>query len=173
MLPCRWLMDLTSVSVLAVTLASLPMATRAEEPATCVATSTEQIAALSERWNVALAHGDPKALAGLYADDAVLLPMLSGEPLVGRQAIKSYFNEYIRRHPQGQINMRSIMVGCNVASDIGTYTYRLTGQRKGTRVAIGGRYSTGYEFRDGRWVIAHQHASAMTNLPQRAKLAKK
>ena len=96
---------------------------------------------------------------------AVLLSMLSGEPRAGKAAIRSYFEQYIRRHPQGQVNMRSIMVGCNLASDIGTYTYRLTGQRKGTRVAIGGRYSTLYEYRDGPWLIVQQHTSAIADQP--------
>ncbi len=58
--------------------------------------------------------------------------------------------------------MRSIMLGCNTASEMGTYTYRLTGRRKGTREAIIGRYSTFYEFRHGQWLIVQQHASAVT-----------
>ena len=165
MLPNRWFVDLTRASVLAMTLASLPSAAGAEEPAKCAVASTEMIVALSDRWNTALALGYPETLAGLYADDAVLLPMLSGEPRAGKAAIRSYFEQYIRRHPQGQVNMRSIMVGCNLASDIGTYTYRLTGQRKGTRVAIGGRYSTLYEYRDGQWLIVQQHTSTIADQP--------
>ena len=65
--------------------------------------------------------------------------------------------------------MRSIMVGCNVASDIGTYTYRLTGRRKGTREAVIGRYSTIYEFRDGKWFIVQQHASTLTSTQKARK----
>ncbi len=41
------------------------------------------------------------------------------------------------------------MVGCIVVSDIGTCTYRLTGRRKGMRLANGGRYSTLHEYREG------------------------
>jgi uncharacterized protein (TIGR02246 family) len=143
--------------------ATLASHVRAES--TCVETTKHHITELSERWSRALATGNPDELANLYTMDAVLLPMLSGGPHVGRTQIRSYFNAYLKRHPQGLINMRSIMVGCNMASDIGTYTYRLTGRRKGTREAIVGRYTTLYEFRDGQWLIAQQHSSGMPRAP--------
>jgi uncharacterized protein (TIGR02246 family) len=137
------------------------MSGQARAQAACTLPTKEQIAALSEGWNRALATGTPAAVADFYAADAVLLPMLSSGPRMGREEIKSYFIEYLKRHPQGGINMRSIMVGCNFASDMGTYTYRLTGRRKGTREAIVGRYSTIYEFRDGKWLIVQQHSSSL------------
>ena len=151
-------------------LVAVSRSVQAETPVGCAAASQAQIAELSDRWNAALVAGNAGALASLYAEDAVLLPMLSDGPRVGRMAIMSYYNEYVRRHPQGRINTRSIMIGCNTASDIGTYVYRLTGQRKGTRVAVGGRYSTLYAYRDGQWLIVHHHTSAMTGLPRTASL---
>ena len=126
----------------------------------------DDIAQLSDRWSKALVAGNHEAVASHYAEDAVLLPMLSSEPRVGRAQISSYFRDYLKRHPQGVINMRLVTSGCNVASDIGTYTYRLTGLRKGTRVAIGGRYSTLYEYRGGQWLITQQHASTMIGSPK-------
>jgi hypothetical protein len=53
---------------------------------------------------------------------------------------------------------KSIAASCNAASDTGTYAYRLTGNRKGTRTVATGRYSTFYEYRDGDWVIVRHHA---------------
>ena len=158
-----------SLLVAAFLTVSMPNLARAES--TCAVTMKEQITELSESWSHAVATGNPDTVADFYAEDAVLLPMLSGAPRLGRKAIRTYFEEYLRRHPQGAINMRSIMLGCNVASDIGTYTYRLTGRRKGTREAIVGRYSTLYEFRDGQWLIAQQHASAMTGGHEPGRLA--
>jgi len=58
------------------------------------------------------------------------------------------------------------MVGRNVASDIGTCTYRLAGLRKGSRVAIGGRYGTHDEHRGGQSLITQQHASTMIGSPK-------
>jgi hypothetical protein len=76
--------------------------------------------------------------------------------------IRDYFAQFLGRHPQGSVTMRSIMFGCNTASDVGTYVYRVTGQRKGTRMLIGGRYSRVYEYRNGDWLIVQQHVSGMT-----------
>lgn len=148
---------------------SLPAHAQAERA--CAVTTKEEIAALAEHWNSALATGNPDKVTDLYAGDAVLLPMLSGEPRMGRQEIKAYFDEYLRRHPQGLINMRSIMVGCNVASDIGMYTYRLTGRRKGTRETVVGQYSTLYEFRGGKWLIVQQRASAINGAQKPGRFA--
>ena len=167
----RRLANLTRASLLVTSLATVSLPAHAQLASTCAVTTKEQIAALSERWNGALATGNPDLVASLYANDAVLLPMLSSEPRMGRQEIRAYFDEYLRRHPQRSINMRSIMVGCNVASDIGMYTFRLTGRRKGTREAVVGRYSTLYEFRDGQWLIAQQHASTMTGAQKAGRIA--
>ena len=170
-LPSRRFISLARAKLLITIFVALSPPAHAQAARTCSATTKEEIVALAESWSSALATGNPDSVASLYAEDAVLLPMVSSEPRIGRQAIRAYFEEYLRRHPQGLINMRSIIVGCNVASDIGMYTYRLTGRRKGTREAIGGRYSTLYEFRDGKWSIVHQHASAMTGAQKPGSLA--
>ena len=170
-LPSRRFISLARAKLLIAIFVALSPPAHAQAASTCSATTKDEIVALAERWSSALATGNPDSVASLYAEDAVLLPMVSSEPRIGRQAIRAYFEEYLRRHPQGLINMRSIIVGCNVASDIGMYTYRLTGRRTGTREAIGGRYSTLYEFRDGKWSIAHQHASAMTGAQKPGSLA--
>ena len=173
LLPIRRFARFARAKLLVAALVTLSLPAHAQPASTCVVTTKEEIAALAERWSGALAAGNPDSVANLYAEDAVLLPMSSRESRMGRQEIRSYFAEYLRRHPQGLIYMRSIMVGCNVASDIGMYTYRLTGRRKGTREAVVGRYSTLYEFRDGRWLIVQQHASAMTGAQKPGRLAAK
>ena len=154
MSPHRLFPDGARVVALIVALAGVSTQARAETPPSCTPANQAQIAELSGRWNTALAACNTDALVGLYTEDAVLLPLLSDQPHTGRAEIRTYFEAFTRRHPQGQINMRSIMVGCNAASVIGTYVYRLTGRRKGTRVAIAGRYSTHYTYRDGLWLIA-------------------
>lgn len=156
---------LTPIGLLMATLVMLSPPSQGQSTTACTVATKDDIAQLSDRWSKSLAAGNPEAVAGLYAEDAVLLPMLSSEPRTGRAEISAYFRDYLKRHPQGAINARSIMVGCNVASDIGTYIYRLTGLRKGTRVVIGGRYSTLYEYRSGQWLITQQHASTMIGSP--------
>lgn len=115
------------------------------------------IARQIDRWNRAVATGKPDAVARLYAEDAVLQTAPSDPPLIGRAAIQAHFAEYLTRHAQGTLSMRSISLSCNAASDTGTYAYRLTGKRKGTRTVFTGRYSTFYQYHDGDWLIVRQH----------------
>jgi uncharacterized protein (TIGR02246 family) len=135
----------------------LPLHAQAEPAAVCAKASQDVIAPQFERWNRAAATGKPDALTRLYAEGAVLQTAPSNPPRIGRAAIQSYFGEYLARHAQGTLSMRSISVSCNAASDTGAYAFRLTGKRKGTRTVVTGRYSTFYQYRDGDWLIVRQH----------------
>jgi uncharacterized protein (TIGR02246 family) len=136
---------------------ALPLHARAETAAVCAKASQDVIARQFDRWNRAVATGKAEAVARLYAEDAVLQAAPSDPPLIGRAAIQAYFTEYLARHAQGTLSTRSITISCNAASDTGTYAYRLTGKRKGTRTVDTGHYSTFYQYRDGDWLIVRQH----------------
>jgi uncharacterized protein (TIGR02246 family) len=145
--------------VLAMTLlcALLPLQASAQPAEKCTKAGEDMIARQFDRWNLALASGNPDTVARLYAADAVLQLAPSQAPIVGRAAIRAHFAGFLGRHAQGTLTMRSIAVSCNAGSDTGTFAYRLTGKRKGTRMVVTGRYSTFYEFRDGDWVIVRHH----------------
>ena len=59
----------------------------------------------------------------------------------------------------------SLIVGCNIAQDVGTYTFTFKGGRK-----VAARYTFLYEHTDGKWLIEHHHSSAM---PEKASAHKK
>jgi uncharacterized protein (TIGR02246 family) len=136
---------------------ALPLPATAEPTSACATASQAVIARQFDRRNHALATGNPDAVARFYAEDAVLQVSPSVAPLVGRAAIRAHIAGILPRHPQGTLSRRSITVGCNAASDTGTYVYRLTGKRKGTRMLLAGRYSTFYEYRNGDWLIVRHH----------------
>lgn len=48
------------------------------------------------------------------------------------------------------------MIGCNIAQDVGIYTFSF---KDGSSVKA--RYTYVYEWREGQWLIAHPHSSAM------------
>jgi len=133
------------------------VAERCPRPAASIAT----IAALFERWNALLATGDPGQVAKLYAEDAVLLPTPSDKARVGRTDIGTYFADFLRVHPQTTVTKRVVNIDCASAADDGVFVYRVTGQRKGTRWLIGGRYNLRYEYRNGEWLIVHHRISGM------------
>lgn len=155
-LACLRVAPLFAGAAALVWLALAPLAS-AQPFAACAKPGEDVIAGQFDRWNHAVATGNPDAVVELYAENAVLRVAGQPAPIIGRPAIRAYFTEFLARRPQGALSMRSISVSCNAASDTGAYVYRLTGRRKGTRMLITGRYSTFYEYRDGDWLIVrHQ-----------------
>lgn len=149
------------VAALAEALAEAPAATA------CAPISERQVAALFERWNQALASGDPDQVASLYSDDALLLPTLSAEPRRTHAAIRDYFSDFLARAPRGRIDSRMIQLGCNSALDAGTYSFRLRdpadSDGAGGEQWVQARYSFVYTFSPGAgpggWRILHHHSS--------------
>jgi uncharacterized protein (TIGR02246 family) len=139
---------------------------QAQSTMTCVQTTPAQIAALFDRWNESLATHDPDKVTANYAPDAVLLPTVSNRPRTDSAAIKDYFVHFLERNPRGVIDTRTIRIGCNTASDVGTYTFLLSGKTPSTTETVKARYSFVYEWRDGRWLIVHHHSSMMPEAVQ-------
>jgi uncharacterized protein (TIGR02246 family) len=124
--------------------------------ATCRTTTEGEIAGLFDRWNASLATLDPDQVVANYAPDAVLLPTVSNTPRTNHAEIRAYFTDFLKKTPQGRIDRRIVKIGCNVVQDVGVYTFSLKGGQK-----VQARYTFVYEFRNGQWVIAHHHSSAM------------
>jgi uncharacterized protein (TIGR02246 family) len=120
----------------------------------CAPISSAEVASLFDRWNAALASGDPGQVSALYSPDAVLLPTLSPEPRTDPAGIRNYFSGFLAGGPQGRIESRTIQLGCNEALDAGTYSFRF---RDGHQVQA--RYTFVYGFDQGQWQIVHHHSS--------------
>jgi uncharacterized protein (TIGR02246 family) len=133
----------------------------AQSTMTCAPVTQQEIAALFDRWNASLATHDADKVTANYAPDAVLLPTISNEPRTDNAGIKDYFVHFLERNPQGTIDSRTVRIGCNTASDVGTYTFKLSGKMPGTTETVKARYSFIYELRDEKWAIVHHHSSAM------------
>lgn len=141
------------------TFAAAPAFAADPAPATapaCAAIDEKGVAALFERWNASLKTGNPDAVTANYAPDAVLLPTVSNQPRTNPAEIRDYFVHFLEKHPEGRIDRRIIKIGCNVAQDVGLYTFKLKGGK-----AVAARYTYVYQYRDGQWLIAHHHSSAM------------
>lgn len=134
---------------------------RAEE--TCTPIDKAGVAALFDRWNLALASNDPDTVVQRYWSDAVLLPAASNTPRTSPPMVRDYFAGFLEKHPRGHIDSRSIQLGCNLAIDVGTYTFSLLDQA-GTPAEVAERYTFVYAFHDGEWRIVHHHSSAMPEI---------
>jgi uncharacterized protein (TIGR02246 family) len=140
--------------------ALLPVAAQAQEIQKCEPVTKEQVASLFDRWNASLQTKNPDEVVKNYAPDAVLLPTVSNKPRTNPQEIRDYFVHFLEKSPKGAIDTRTVHTGCNDAYDVGTYTFTVT-DATGKVSQVPARYTFVYELRDGKWLIAHHHSSAM------------
>jgi uncharacterized protein (TIGR02246 family) len=162
MIPRQTLRALGTVAVLGLCAPAFAQGAAAQS---CAPTDQQQVAALFDRWNASLATLDPDKVTANYAPDAVLLPTVSNQPRTNPKEIRDYFVKFLKNGPQGSIDQRTIKIGCNVAQDVGTYTFRFKDGK-----TVHARYTYVYEWRDGQWLIAHHHSSAM---PETVAVAKR
>jgi uncharacterized protein (TIGR02246 family) len=121
----------------------------------CSPLSEQQVEGWFERWNQALASGDPAQVAQLYDRHALLLPTLSAELRDTPEAITDYFATFLTRHPSGTVTHRQIEQGCNLVVDAGTYRFNL----HEPEARVEARYTFVYGRREGEWRILHHHSS--------------
>jgi uncharacterized protein (TIGR02246 family) len=152
-------------SLFAVLLVLAPLAAQARQQA-CQPIDVKGVEALFTRWNAALASRDPDKVAATYAPDATLLPTVETGPLTTPQQIRGYFVHFLEQSPQGRIDRRVIRIGCNLAWDIGLYTFVLH-QPDGTTRTLHARYTFIYAPVGRGWLIVHQHSSADPAAPVR------
>lgn len=151
-----------SAATAAVLAVSAPAFAQASASASCAPASEQQIAALFDRWNDSLRTLDADKVVANYAADGVLLATVSNQPRTNPAEIRDYFVKFLKGAPQGKIDHRIIRIGCNVAQDVGTYTFNFKDGK-----SVHARYTYVYEWQNGQWLIAHHHSSAMPEVVAR------
>ncbi len=126
----------------------------------CVSLDSKAVAALFDDWNFALSSLDAGQVTQRYWPNAVLLPTVSNTPRTNAAMIGDYFEHFLAKRPRGRIDTRTVQTGCNMAMDMGTYTFSLMDD-KGVTSEVAARYTFIYQYRDGGWKILHHHSSAM------------
>jgi uncharacterized protein (TIGR02246 family) len=133
---------------------------QADAAGSCAKLSDVEIVQLVNRWRTEFTSGSPEKLSALYADDATLIATKDGKPYKGKEAIGSYYKDLLAKHPLISIKPSSLKADCGAATVSGPVVYRITGERKGTRMLLGGRYTTEFGLRDGRWWIVRHSLAA-------------
>ena len=144
-------------SVAAVPCSAQPVAALQEKCIVAAEATEQDIAALFDTWNQALRSGDPEKVADLYAERSILLPTLSNTPRLTRAEKVDYFRHFLKHRPSGEIVMRQISIGADIAVDTGLYTfhYATTGE------SVRARYSFTYGWDGDGWRIVSHHSSVM------------
>jgi uncharacterized protein (TIGR02246 family) len=119
--------------------------------------SPEEIRKLFDKWNQALATGNPKKVAACYSSEAIVIPTIRDEPRNTTQSIVDYFDIFLRRKPQAEIVGGRIKIGDGWAKDVGIYEFKFLDD--GTSMMA--RYSFFYVKENGAWKILNHHSSFM------------
>ena len=127
----------------------------------CAAIPAGAPEALFNKVNVAWASKNPDKVADLFSRDAVLLATVSNVPRTDRAGIRDYFVSFLKGSPVGTRTTSNVREGCNMLTDVGTWTVGLTNQNSGVRNDVKARYSLIYKYEDGNWKIAHLHSSML------------
>jgi uncharacterized protein (TIGR02246 family) len=122
-----------------------------------IAPTEQEIASLFDRWNQSLQSGDPQKVVANYAERSILLPTASNKPRLTPAEKVDYFHHFLEGQPSGEINMRQIQIGCDMAVDSGLYTFYFG--KTGDKVRA--RYSFTYRWDGKQWFIISHHSSAM------------
>jgi len=117
----------------------------------------DNVLGLFERWNDALATGDPQQVTRLYAEDAVLLPTVSNRVRHDHDEIRDYFEGFLARKPQGQIDESNVrFLADDLVINSGIYTFSF-----GDGSSVSARFTYLYRKINGQWKITEHHSSAM------------
>mmetsp|Transcript_113755 Transcript_113755/g.223129 ORF Transcript_113755/g.223129 Transcript_113755/m.223129 type:complete len:389 (+) Transcript_113755:46-1212(+) len=120
--------------------------------------TAEQVRNLFHLWNDALDTLDAQAVANRFTKDAVLLPTVSDVPRTTPEAIKDYFEMFLKSKPQGKVLESYVEFGPSWAKDCGIYEFTMRGDNN---KIVRARFTFVYQYVDGQWKIAHQHSSQM------------
>lgn len=122
-----------------------------------ISPTEQEIAALFDSWNRSLQSGDPKQVVACYAEQSILLPTHSNRPRFTRAEKGDYFQHFLENQPSGEITMRQIQIGGDMAVDTGLYTFHFA--KTGDKVRA--RYSFTYRWDGKQWLIISHHSSTM------------
>lgn len=121
----------------------------------------EEVAAAGAKWAAIFVDDNPDSILALYDDEGVLWGTLSPTVLVGKQAIRGYFERAFKALPGHKVAFgdQHVRVYGDIAINTGYYTFSYV--KDGEAKSLPARYSFVYRKRDGSWLIVDHHSSAM------------
>ena len=120
----------------------------------------QEVSANFDRWKAALATKNPKTVAALFTQTAVLSPTVSNDVRETPAEVEAYFVGFLKMSPVPTLNERNIQVlDENTAVEAGVWTFDLVKDGKPTWVTA--RYSFVWEKQGNEWKIQHLHSSMM------------
>tara|TARA_B100000586_G_scaffold229883_1_gene178426 strand:- start:152 stop:517 length:366 start_codon:yes stop_codon:yes gene_type:complete len=110
---------------------------------------------LVQKWVNAIKGGDPKQVAELYHDDAILLGTFSNKERVGQGLILEYFENLLKSPVEVEVVSEHPHIFESSAVNSGLYNFITNGK------TINARFSFVYHKNDTEWKIISHHSSVM------------
>lgn len=134
--------------------------------AACATTPPEsmrgEVEGAVKEWAAAVKSRNADRVAGLYAEDALLLAAFDQKPVQSRAQIRKYFKDFLDKERLNVTLDKEYvrLLDENSAVTSGLYTFNYMKGKRAIRVA--GRYTFVLEKRPERgWVIVEHHSSQM------------
>jgi uncharacterized protein (TIGR02246 family) len=129
------------------------------------AEANEEVAAAGGKWAAIFVNDNPDAILALYDDEAVLWGTLSPTLLVGKQALRGYFEMAFKALPGHKVAFgdQLIRVYGDIAINSGYYTFSYV--KDGEAQSLPARSSFVYRKHGESWLIVDHHSSAMPAPP--------
>lgn len=111
------------------------------------------------RWNQALKTGRPEEVARLYSKESTFLPTFSNQFKKGPKEVKSYFEEFLKKNPEGKITEEKVQVlSEKIYSHSGFYVFSVRDEKVKKKVKA--RFTFIWRKKsNGDWEIIHHHSS--------------
>lgn len=112
-----------------------------------------------KNWNDVLKAEDAKKVSELYSPDATFLPTLSGEFKKEQMSIEEYFQNFLKKHPVGEIINEEVQtLSPKSYLHSGLYNFELD-EGEG-RKTVEARFTFAWtQDEKGQWKIVHHHSS--------------
>lgn len=124
-----------------------------------------EIRALTKAWSKALERKDSAAMLEHYADDAALFAAMGPAPIVGRDAIKAFWEERFPHLPTGFRSEHRDLVIRSCADFAAAYgLHRIVAD--GMADASWMRVTVIFQRQSGGWRVVHEHVSVPTDPAQ-------
>jgi len=122
---------------------------------------------LIRRWVDTLENHESEPIVRMYSEKGILLGTLAEALLVGREEIKTYFDDFVKLHPLGIINWSYTQkMGCGKVVVDGIYTFEIDHNK--ARKFVDARFTFVFKrnwLRFGKWEIITHHSSKTPTKP--------
>lgn len=145
---------------------SLLPACHGHHPSTNSRKDVDAIKAQYEQWKHAFEARDLNGIMAIYAPDVVAYDIVPPLQFDGADAYRKDYSEFLAQF-KGPIRVTAPNVHVEQSGDV-AFAFGLERLRgtltSGTPVDMWLRFSDGWERRNGRWLVAHEHVSVPVDL---------